>query len=78
MAKLMAARNGNPKSKTPFGMTFLFWGDEPPRWDERHMIFVSTARCMCMGELPMQFPLDLKPGEWKEVDTITFKEKEIT
>lgn len=76
MAKLMAARDGNPKSETPLGATYLYWGEEPPTWDERRMMFVLTARCMRMGEIPIQYELDLKPGEWKEVDTITFKEKE--
>lgn len=78
MNKLMAARDGNPKSKQPFGITYLFWGDEPPSWYKRRMIFVSTAKCMRMGEIPIQYEVDLKPGEWKKVDTITFKEKETT
>lgn len=75
MSKLMAARDGNPKSKTPFGITYLFWGSEPPIWDERRRIFVSTAKCMRMGEIPIQYEIDLKPGEWKEVVAIIFKDR---
>lgn len=75
MAKLFAARDGNPKSETSFGLIHLYWGSEPPTWDERHMLFVSTAKCMRMGEIPIQYEVDLKPGEWKEVVEITFKDR---